>query len=29
VEQVEEGAKAYRIAAHIGDIVKLGRKTAE
>jgi thiamine biosynthesis protein ThiC len=29
VEQVEEGAKAYRIAAHIGDIVKLGRRAAE
>ena len=29
VEQVEEGAKAYRIAAHIGDIVKLGRKASQ
>ncbi|AAL62721.1 MULTISPECIES: phosphomethylpyrimidine synthase ThiC [Pyrobaculum] len=26
VEQVEQGAIAYRIAAHIGDVVKLGRK---
>ncbi|MFN3803491.1 MAG: phosphomethylpyrimidine synthase ThiC [Pyrobaculum sp.] len=25
-EQVEQGAIAYRIAAHIGDVVKLGRK---
>jgi phosphomethylpyrimidine synthase len=29
VEQVEAGAKAYRVAAHIGDIVKLGRRAAE
>jgi phosphomethylpyrimidine synthase len=26
VKQVEEGAIAYRIAAHVGDIVKLGKK---
>ncbi|AFA40775.1 thiamine biosynthesis protein ThiC [Pyrobaculum oguniense TE7] len=26
VEQVEQGAVAYRIAAHVGDIVKLGRR---
>jgi phosphomethylpyrimidine synthase len=25
-KQVEEGAIAYRIAAHVGDIVKLGKK---
>ncbi len=28
-EQVEEGAKAYRVAAHIGDIVKLGKRAAK
>ncbi|BFH72370.1 phosphomethylpyrimidine synthase ThiC [Sulfurisphaera javensis] len=27
VQQVEEGAIAYRIAAHAGDIVKLGKKS--
>ncbi len=26
VKQVEEGAIAYRVAAHAGDVVKLGRK---
>ncbi|QIW24774.1 phosphomethylpyrimidine synthase ThiC [Sulfolobus sp. S-194] len=26
IEQVEEGAIAYRIAAHTGDVVKLGKK---
>ncbi|CCC80963.1 phosphomethylpyrimidine synthase ThiC [Thermoproteus tenax] len=29
VEQVEEGAKAYRVAAHIGDIVKLGPRASK
>ncbi|ABL88606.1 hydroxymethylpyrimidine synthase [Pyrobaculum islandicum DSM 4184] len=28
VKQVEEGVKAYRVAAHIGDIVKLGPKAS-
>ncbi|MGB9705915.1 MAG: phosphomethylpyrimidine synthase ThiC [Pyrobaculum sp.] len=28
VEQVEEGVKAYRVAAHIGDIVKLGKRAS-